>query len=165
MSAHFKLVWAIVAAAVISFPGSGASAQVPPSTQEIANYSGLHKAAVSGDLTAIHELLASGADPDPRDGYARTPLHVAAYRGQHDALRALTGSGADPNALERDFYDVVTIAAVADDVGTLSVALEIGCSPGNVTSRYDGTALIAAAHLGHWKWWTSSLPRERRWTT
>ena len=38
---------------------------------------------------------------------------------------------------------------VADDVPTLRVALEIGCSARNVTSRYDGTALIAAAHLGH----------------
>jgi ankyrin repeat protein len=43
----------------------------------------------------------------------------------------------------------VTIAAVADDVATLKVALDIGCRASNVTSRYDGTALIAAAHLGH----------------
>ena len=46
-------------------------------------------------------------------------------------------------------YDIVTIAAVADDLPTLETALAIGCKPGNVTSRYDGTALIAAAHLGH----------------
>src|SRR6185436_15077369 len=32
---------------------------------------------------------------------------------------------------------------------TLRAALELGASPKNVTSRYDGTALIAAAHLGH----------------
>jgi ankyrin repeat protein len=43
----------------------------------------------------------------------------------------------------------VTIAAVADDTGTLDVALAIGGKATNVTSRYDGTALIAAAHLGH----------------
>jgi ankyrin repeat protein len=43
----------------------------------------------------------------------------------------------------------VTIAAVADDVRTLRLALELGASARNVTSRYDGTALIAAAHLGH----------------
>jgi len=34
-------------------------------------------------------------------------------------------------------------------VPTLAVALEVGCSAKSVTSRYDGTALIAAAHLGH----------------
>jgi len=58
-------------------------------------------------------------------------------------------AGAAPNALERDRYDIVTIAAVADDVPTLKLALELGGSAKNVTSRYDGTALIAAAHLGH----------------
>jgi ankyrin repeat protein len=29
------------------------------------------------------------------------------------------------------------------------VALDVGCSAANVTSRYNGTALIAASHLGH----------------
>jgi uncharacterized protein len=58
-------------------------------------------------------------------------------------------AGADPNALERDRYDIVTIAAVANDVATLREALALGGSARNVTSRYDGTALIAAAHLGH----------------
>jgi uncharacterized protein len=52
-----------------------------------------------------------------------------------------------PNALESQQYDIVTIAAVADDVPTLKVALEGGCKATNVTSPYQGTA--AAAHLGH----------------
>ena len=64
-------------------------------------------------------------------------------------MRVLVQAGADPNALERDRYDIVTIAAVANDVPTLKLALELGTSARNVTSRYDGTALIAAAHLGH----------------
>jgi hypothetical protein len=64
-------------------------------------------------------------------------------------MRALVAAGADPNALEGDRYDAVTIAAVADDVETLKVALALGNRATNVTSRYDGTALIAAAHLGH----------------
>jgi hypothetical protein len=64
-------------------------------------------------------------------------------------MRALVASGADPNALENDRYDIVTIAAVANDVPTLAVALALGASAKNVTSRYDGTALIAAAHQGH----------------
>jgi ankyrin repeat protein len=64
-------------------------------------------------------------------------------------MRALVRAGADPNALEGDRYDVVTIAAVANDLATLDAGLALGCSARNVTSRYDGTALIAAAHLGH----------------
>ena len=57
--------------------------------------------------------------------------------------------GTDLNLLENDRYDGVTIAAVADDEETLSVLLSLGASAKQVTSRYDGTALIAAAHLGH----------------
>jgi hypothetical protein len=38
---------------------------------------------------------------------------------------------------------------VANDLPTLKAALVLGCSAKNITSRYDGTALIAAAHLGH----------------
>ena len=64
-------------------------------------------------------------------------------------MRALVKAGADPNALENDRYDIVTIAAVANDVPSLRAALELGGKATNVTSRYDGTALIAAAHLGH----------------
>lgn len=124
-------------------------AQVPPSAEETSQYVGLHAAAAKGDTAQVKALIANGAKPDIRDRYARTPLHVAAYGRHHEAMRALVAAGANPNALERDRYDIVTIAAVANDVTTLRVALELGCSARNVTSRYDGTALIAAAHLGH----------------
>ena len=45
-----------------------------------------------------------------------------------EELEETVVSGPDPNALEHDRYDIVTIAAVADDVATLRVTLEIGCS-------------------------------------
>jgi len=128
---------------------TGATAQVPPSAAELAAYTGLHAAAARGDAAEIARLAAGGADPNGRDRYQRTPLHVAAYCSRLDAMRALVKAGADPDALEHDRYDIVTIAAVADDLPTLRLALELGTSPRNVTSRYDGTALIAAAHLGH----------------
>ncbi len=53
------------------------------------------------------------------------------------------------NALENRVYDVLTIAAVADDLEMVSLAMEPGNRPDLITSVYDGTALIAAAHLGH----------------
>jgi uncharacterized protein len=65
------------------------------------------------------------------------------------AIEALAKAGADLGALENDRYDAVTIASVADDEATLRTLLALGASAKLVTSRYDGTALIAAAHLGH----------------
>jgi ankyrin repeat protein len=129
--------------------GGAAAAQVPPGAAERAAYRGLFAAADKGDATAIASLVAAGGDVKARDTHGRTPLHVAAFAGQRDAMRALAKAGADPNALENDRYDIVTIAAVANDVDTLKTALAIGGKATNVTSRYDGTALIAAAHLGH----------------
>ncbi|MGE0845578.1 MAG: ankyrin repeat domain-containing protein [Flavobacteriaceae bacterium] len=124
-------------------------AQTPPSATEIAAYDGLLKAALDGDAATIRKLTAGGADPDIRDGAGRTPAHVAAFASNDDALRELAGAGADMNALENRAYDVLTIAAVANDVDMVSLALELGNRPDLVTSPYDGTALIAAAHLGH----------------
>ena len=126
-----------------------AGAQVPPSAEERARYTGLLAAADRGDTAGIRSLTAGGINPDAPDAHGRTPLHVAAHGGHHEAMRALVAAGADPNALDRDRYDIVTIAAVAGDVRTLETALALGASARNVTSRYDGTALIAAAHLGH----------------
>jgi ankyrin repeat protein len=135
--------------AALLLAGVTVFAQVAPTPSDMAAYRGLFAAALRGDSAAIAKLVAAGSDVSARDHHGRTPLHVAAFARQHDAMRALAKAGADPNALENDRYDIVTIAAVADDVPTLEVALALGAKATTVTSRYDGTALIAAAHLGH----------------
>jgi hypothetical protein len=126
-----------------------AQAQNPPSREDLAIYAGLHEAAAKGDVAAIERLVAAGEKPDIQDSKSRTPLIVAVYMKQYDAARALLKHGANPNAMEIDHYDIVTIAAVRNDVEMLKIALDAGASAKNVTSRYQGTALIAAAHLGH----------------
>ncbi len=139
---------AILTMILLAFAGS-AQAQTPPSASEIAGYDGLHRAAHDGDVTTIRRLAGAGDDLDARDGAGRTPAHVAAFASHDAALRALAEAGADMNALENRVYDVLTIAAVADDPELVSLALELGNRADLVTSVYDGTALIAAAHLGH----------------
>lgn len=136
-------------AALVLLPAAPVAAQVPPSPTELARYEGLHRAAHEGDVATIRRLAAAGADPNARDSALRTPAHVAAFASQDAALRALAEAGADLNALERGLYDVVTIAAVANDPELVSLAIELGNRPDLVTSIYQGTALIAAAHLGH----------------
>jgi hypothetical protein len=126
-----------------------AHAQVAPGSGEVARYTGMLAAAAVGDAAEIKRLAAGGADLNLRDAYGRTPLHVATFRKNRDAITALVKAGADINAKENDRYDAVTIASVANDVGTLRMLLQLGASVKQVTSRYDGTALIAAAHLGH----------------
>jgi ankyrin repeat protein len=126
-----------------------AQAQVGPTPAEAARYTGLHAAAQKGDVAQIQKLAAAGAALNARDGNGRTPVHVASFARQRAAIQALAQAGADLNLLDNDRYDGVTIAAVANDEETLRTLLSLGASAKLVTSRYDGTALIAAAHLGH----------------
>jgi ankyrin repeat protein len=140
---------ALACAGVAASAPWSAMAQVGPTPGEAAGYKGLHAAAHSGKAAKIDKLAAAKADVNARDPHGRTPLHVATFARQRDAVRALAKAGASLDLLENDRYDAVTIASVADDEETLRVLLSLGATAKQVTSRYDGTALIAAAHLGH----------------
>jgi ankyrin repeat protein len=143
-------IWSGALAVALGMCASaGVLAQVPPQAAEVLAFEGLHRAAWQGDLPKVKALIASGANLDARDAKGRTPLHVATHARQREAVKLLAKAGANLDALEDDRYDAVTIASVADDPTTLALLLSLGANSGQVTSRYDGTALIAAAHLGH----------------
>jgi len=135
--------------AVLLLPWGVSSAQTAPTTLELSAYIGLHEAAARGSVNDISRLVQDGDALNSTDANGRTPLHVAAFRGQGDAASALIAAGADPGLLDKQRYDAVTIVAVRGDLPTLKSLLAAGASPKLVTSIYDGTALIAAAHLGH----------------
>ena len=136
-------------AALAMISGTPVSAQVGPSPAEVARYTGVHAAAHRGDWPQLKKLLVAGADVNARDAFGRTAVHIATFAKRGDVLRGLAQAGAKLELLENDRYDAVTIAAVADDESSLRLLLELGASARLTTSRYDGTALIAAAHLGH----------------
>jgi ankyrin repeat protein len=142
--ALLAMTWLLAALA-----GTEVKAQVAPSSAEVARFDSLHAAAHRGDVSAIDKFAGAQAALDARDGHGRTPLHVATFARQRTAITALVRAGAGIDLLENDRYDAVTIAAVADDEETLRLLLSLGASARQTTSRYDGTALIAAAHLGH----------------
>ena len=141
-----RILFALFLAVLTALP---ASAQIAPTEAELRAYGGLHAAAARGDVADIEKRIAAGENKEAIDSRQRTPLHVAAFHKKYDAARALIRLGADPNKLEADRYDIVTIASVANDAPMLKIALDGGGNARAVTSRYDGTALIAAAHLGH----------------
>ena len=148
LARYFIKIW-LALLAIATAASFEAHAQVAPSAAEIGAYKGLHLAAHQGNVSELERQLAAKQDPNQRDAHGRTPLHVAAFARQRAALRTLAQGGAALGALENDRYDAVTIASVADDEETLRVLLQLGASARLITSRYDGTALIAAAHLGH----------------
>src|ERR1044072_3659966 len=136
----------LLAALLLPLP---AAAQIPPSQSDLRIYAGLHAAPAKGDTAEIERLLAAGQNVNAQDAHSRTPLHVAAHFGHQAAAQALLKGGANPNALDAQKYDMVTIVAVTNDVPRLKLALAGGTNPKAITSPYNGTALIAAAHLGH----------------
>ena len=155
-SAHPSSVYRLLAGLTLTcalagglLPTNAAHAQVPPSAPEVAQFAALHAAAHQGDVAKIEKLIATKANLNARDPYGRTAVHVATFAKARDVIRALAKAGAQLELLESDRYDAVTIASVADDDETLKVLLSVGASAKLTTSRYDGTALIAAAHLGH----------------
>ncbi len=142
---RFTLVLAIAALA----GPTGTQAQTAPSPAETAAYSGLFGVTQSGAHNEIWQLLVNGLDPNGRDGNGRTPYLVAAYRGDIVAMEILVKGGADPRAKDSQNYDAITILAVANRVEAMKAAIALGGDPRAITSPYLGTALIAAAHLGH----------------
>jgi len=141
-----RLVHGLVTLGVLIAP---AGAQTPPSAAEIAAYQGLHLLAARGDVAATRQALAAGVKPNVTDAHQRSPLHVAAHFGHGEVARILLEAGADPRALDAQKYDILTIAAVRNDLAFVQLALQLGADARAITSPYQGTALIAAAHLGH----------------
>ncbi len=143
-----KLFAAAFALAALA-SNSEAKAQTAPSPSEIAAYSGLFGVTQSGAHNEIRQLLVNGLDPNGRDSNRRTPYLVAAYRGDIIAMEVLVKGGANPLAKDKQNYDAITILAVADRLEAMKAAITLGGDPKAITSPYLGTALIAAAHLGH----------------
>lgn len=149
-SVLYRLLPGLIAAgAILASAGLCARAQTPPSSEEIAAYTDLHAAVVRGSTADIERLVRNGEDINARDSFGRTPLMVAAFRRDAAVARALIEFGANVNALEHQSYDVITIAAVQNDLEIVQLAIASGGNVRAITSPYGGTALIAAAHLGH----------------
>ena len=58
----------------------------------------IHEAAKDGNIEAVKQAIADGADVNARDGLYGTPLHEAAWKGHKEIAELLITKGADVNA-------------------------------------------------------------------
>lgn len=144
-----SFLWLGLVVGAAQFGGAASLAQIPPTERELRIYAGLHDAAARGDAAEIEQLIAQGEKPGIQDANSRTPLHVAAFLRRHAAVRTLLWLGANPNALDAQRYDIVTIAAVNNDLEMLEIALEACGDARAIVGPHNGTALIAAARRGY----------------
>jgi ankyrin repeat protein len=106
-------------------------------------------AAERGDAAGVRAALAAGADPNTRDAARRTALIITGENGAIAVARALVAARAEINALDNRRYDALTQAAARGDHALVAILLDAGADVRLITSPYNGTALIAAAHHGH----------------
>ncbi|HUV37347.1 MAG TPA: ankyrin repeat domain-containing protein [Patescibacteria group bacterium] len=85
----------------------------------------IHKAADSGDLAAVRDLLEKDAALlESRDGDGSTPLHIACIKGHLDLARYLLGEGADPLAGDNENSTPLHVAAIGGNTAVTQLFLD-----------------------------------------
>ena len=105
----------------------------------------LRKAAQDGDMQAVKDLLARGADVNAKDETGKTALlWVAPARDNPEMVKVLIAKGADVNAKDKEGETALMIAASQSNPGILTELLAAGAEI-NAQNNAGGTALMAAA--------------------
>jgi hypothetical protein len=105
-------------------------------------------AADRGDLEAVKQLLAQGANVRAQDDRGRTALIAAAYRNDLAIADALIQAGADVNVQDKTRQSAYLIATSDGYVELLKRTLQAGADV-HRTDSFNGTGLIRAADRGH----------------
>ena len=83
--------------AAVLLVGCGESQSTEPPTAKAPDIN-IHKAAQVGNIEAIKQAIADGADVNAKDADGRTTLHAAAVGGSKEVVELLIAKGADVNA-------------------------------------------------------------------
>jgi ankyrin repeat protein len=89
---------------------------------------GLHIAAMNGDLQIMAILIKAGAKPDLEDQLGDTPLILAVDHDQGEAVRLLIEAGAQVNAQNRDGLTPLMVAARQGNLEMVRLLLAKGAS-------------------------------------
>jgi len=105
--------------------GSGSS----PNETDEQTRTGLHVAAINGNLQIAAILIKAGAKVDVTDKLGNTPLHYAADRNQSEVTKLLLDVGAAPDPVNRNGITPLMIAAGRGDLEIVTALLAKGANP------------------------------------
>jgi hypothetical protein len=108
----------------------------------------LVRAAERGDVRAVRDLLASGADVDARDARGRTAVTAAALADHVEVARLLVRAGADVDLQDGDRNNPVLVTGETGSVAMLRAILPARPDLTR-TNRFGGVAHIPASERGH----------------
>jgi uncharacterized protein len=105
--------------------GSGSS----PNETDDQTRTGLHVAAINGNLQIAAILIKAGAKIDVSDKLGNTPLHYAADRNQVEVTKLFLDLGAAPDPVNRNGMTPLMIAASRGDIEIVNALLGKGANP------------------------------------
>lgn len=106
-----------------------------PNQTDDSSRTGLHYAAINGNLEIIAILVKANAKLNVPDGLGNTPLHLAADRGQTEAAKLLLEVGAEVDPQNKDGMTPLMIAGARGNLDLVRALLAKGAS----TSKTDYT--------------------------
>jgi uncharacterized protein len=108
---------------------------------------GMHYAAMNGNLQIIAILIKANAKLNPVDLLGDTPLHLAAGRNQTEAGKLLLDAGAEVDPQNKDGLTPLMIAASRGNLQLVRALLAKGASP--TKTDYTGRDAMSWAQDGH----------------
>ena len=119
--------------------------------QQLARNQALFSAAGKGDVAAVTQSLAGGANPN----YAQlpnllTPLMAAAQNNHPDVIRLLIKHGANPNAVSRDGNNTTALMYAVEGDGTLESVKALVEGGADVNARHGGWGYSALSRAGRY---------------